>query len=182
MTLLLSMCVIVSVVLMSVRSGGNVDLGNPEAPILLTPEVYDTQINSWNTTWKPEQIEKLYPDQIFLRDLKHGTELKKSIAELRRHADSALADDEIWYGKDIPIMHNSTCTASKKNKNCMGCSSFWKSVQTIHEDIKPWGSNDLLRFEPEHSETFLGYVGMHGCHSPYSTEMLACHSVNTLVR
>lgn len=45
-------------------------------------------------------------------------------------------------------MHENSCINSKKNKNCMGCSIFWKAVQSTHEEIRPWGSSDLLHFEP----------------------------------
>ncbi len=79
-------------------------------------------------------------------------------------------------------MHNITCLSSKKNRNCMGCSSYWKSIQVIPlEEVKPWGTGDLLHYEPEHSETFLGYISMNGSYTGQRREMLSCDAFNTMV-
>ena len=78
-------------------------------------------------------------------------------------------------------MHQLSCMNSKKNRNCMGCSTFWKCVQTIQEEIRSWGNLDLLHFEPSHSETFLGHLSMNGSYVPPQREMLACDMANTMV-
>lgn len=161
------------------REGGSSLDWSQETPVILTPTAYESQ-SGWATLWKPEQAEKLQPE-FFVRDQKNGRDHKKSLAEFKRHADTVQNEDEIWYAKDLPIMHQLSCMNSKKNKNCMGCSPFWKCVQTIQDDIRPWGSSDLLHYEPEHSETFLGYIAMNGSFSPQQTEMLACDGANTLV-
>lgn len=150
----------------------------PDNPILLTADAYESQ-QGWSSTWKPEQLEKLHPE-LFIRDQKLNKDFKRTMRDFKRHADSNPSEEEIWYAKDIPLMHQLSCLNSKKNRNCMGCSTYWKCVQGIAEEFKPWGNNDLLHFEPEHSETFLGYVGMNGSYEPQQIEMLACDTVNTL--
>lgn len=163
-----------------VKDGGEIlSVDFPEVPVLLPAEVYETP-TGWANNWKPEQLEKIYPE-LFIRDQKAGRDHKRSIRDFRRHTETLPSEDEIWYAKDIPIMHQLSCLNSKKNRNCMGCSPFWKTVQGIQEELKPWGNHDLLHYEPEHSETFVGHITMNGSFTPQQKEMLACDSVNTLV-
>ncbi len=154
----------------------------PESPLLLTSEVYETPFSSWANIWKPEFLEKTYAE-IYIRDQKNSKDVKRRISEFRYHVENlqATLEDEIWFAKDIPIMHTMTCMNSKKNKNCMGCSNYWKCVQTIQEEIRPWGNADLLHYEPGHSETFLGHIAMNGSFSPAQREMLSCDAAHTLV-
>lgn len=153
----------------------------PEHPIILTSEVYDTP-NNWNTVWKPENIEKIHPE-IYVRDLKNAKETKKRVAELRQHAESvsSTGDDELWMARDIPLMHQLSCLSSRKNRNCLGCSNYWKCVSSVQEEIRPWGPNDMLHFEPHHPETFLGCISMNGAYLPLQRDSLACDVFNTLV-
>jgi len=153
----------------------------PEHPVLLMPDIYESPSSSWNSSWKPELLEKAYPE-IYIRDQKNSKDIKRRISDFRYHAENLQSsqEDEIWFARDIPIMHTISCMNSKKNKNCMGCSVYWKCVQTIHDDIRPWGNLDLLHFEPGHSETFLGHISMNGSFSPTQREMLSCDSANTL--
>lgn len=150
----------------------------PENPFLIGNDVYDSPSAGWTNLWKLEQLEKVYPE-LYIKDQKAGKEFKRSIRDLRRHVESPSSEDEIWLA-DIALMHHLSCINSKKNRNCMGCSSYWKCVQGIHEELKPWGNSDLLHFEPEHSETFTGHITMNGSFIPQQRAMLACDSVNTL--
>lgn len=161
-----------------VKDTNNVDI--PDSPCLFNIDAYDSH-STWNTTWKPEQIEKIY-SELSVKDLKNSKEIKKPLKDFRRHVDNLTAEDEVWFCKDITLMHQLSCLNSKKNRNCMGCSTFWKSCQGIHEDLKPWGASDLLRYEPEHSELFFGHIGMNGSFLPQQTQMLACDHLNTLVK
>jgi len=151
----------------------------PEEPTLINTDVYESK-QDWQNTWKPENLEKIYPE-VYIKDLKSFKDVKGSMHDFRKHVESLnnTTSDEIWFAKDIPIMHNSSCINSKKNKHCMGCSSYWKTVQSITEPLRPWGNDDVLRFETEHSETFLGYVSMNGSFIGQQIEMLACDAVNT---
>lgn len=146
-----------------------------EEPKILNSNIYQTQ-SDWNQVWKFDQLEKMH-SELYIKDQRNNRDLKRTIREFRQHAQNK---EEVWYAKDIPIMHTAQCLSSKRNKNCMGCSSFWKSVQYIREDLQPWSENDLLHYEPEHSETFLGHIGMNGSFVPFRREMVACDTFNTL--
>lgn len=164
------------------EDGGNdLSLDELEIPIVLEQDTYEsTAQNNWSLHWKPEQIEKTFPE-ITVVNQKSGLVEKKSIRDIRRHAENPPAEDEILLAKDIPLMHQASCLSSKKNRNCLGCSYFWKFAQTAQEEIRPWGNLDLLHFEPEHSEVFMGEIAMNGSFSPPQIEYLACDSVHTLV-
>jgi hypothetical protein len=113
---------------LQVKEGGDLLL----EPIVLTAEIYESQ-TGWAGTWKLEQLEKIHAE-LPIRDQKSGKEIKKSIRDFRRHVEStSQPEDEIWYAKDIPLMHLHSCINSKKHRNCMGCTSFWKCVQGIQE-------------------------------------------------
>lgn len=150
----------------------------PETPVILTSEIYDPSAG-WANTWRLDQLEKVYPE-LYIKDQKAGREYKRSLKDFRRHIEALPAEDEIWLA-DVALMHQLTCVNSKKNRNCMGCSPYWKSVQGMQEELKPWGIYDLLHFEPEHSETFTGHIAMNGSFTPQQREMLSCDSVNTMV-
>jgi hypothetical protein len=149
----------------------------PETPVIVTTDVYDAP-TAWPNTWRLDLLEKTYPE-LYIKDQKAGREYKRSLKDFRRHIEALPAEDEIWLA-DVPLMHQLTCVNSKKNRNCMGCSSYWKCVQGIQEELKPWGTLDLLHFEPEHSETFTGHIAMNGSFTPQQREMLSCDSVNTM--
>lgn len=152
----------------------------PEQPVIFSMDAYENP-SSWNSIWKPEMVERIFPD-FCLRDQKNDVDLKKSIREFRRHTENTSPDnrEEIWFATDLPLTHQASCLNSKKNRNCLGCSSFWKSVQLIQEDLRPWGNPDLLHYDPEHSETFQGHIAMNGSFIPPTVAMLACDTVNTL--
>eukprot|EP01114_Cavostelium_apophysatum_P017008 TRINITY_DN4958_c0_g1_i3.p1 TRINITY_DN4958_c0_g1~~TRINITY_DN4958_c0_g1_i3.p1 ORF type:complete len:740 (+),score=199.40 TRINITY_DN4958_c0_g1_i3:404-2623(+) len=162
-----------------VRAGASLGTDFPEHPFLLNLDAFEGPQTNWQNIWKPEQLEKAFPE-IFIRDQKNGKDIRRTISEFRRHADTNLNTDEVWYAKEVPIMHQPSCINSKKNRNCMGCSQFWKCAQGLQEEIRPWSNTDLLHFEPEHSETFLGFVGMNGSFSAQQREMLACDAANTM--
>jgi len=149
----------------------------PEHPFLVTSDAYDAP-SGWNALWKFDQLEKNYPE-LYIRDQKAGRDYKRSVRDFKRHVDNLPSEDDIWLA-DIPLMHQVSCVNSKKNRHCLGCSPYWKSVQAIQEELKPWGTYDLLRFEPEHSETFTGHIAMNGSFTPQTREMLACDYVNTM--
>ena len=62
----------------------------------------------------------------------------------------------------------------------MGCSTYWKTVQSIAEPLRPSGPNDLLQYEADHIETFMGSITMHGSFQPQQRESLGCDVANTL--
>lgn len=157
------------------------DLVDFQEPLLLGPYVYTDGHNNWPNVWKLENIEAMFPD-IYIKDLRFGRDIKRSVKEFRFHGSNMTNAEDTWFGKDIPIMHTPSCMSSKTYHNCMGCSSFWKSVQYIQEEIKPWGNYDLLHFEPEHTQTFYGHLAMNGSFIPQQREMIACDFINTLVK
>jgi hypothetical protein len=106
----------------------------PEQPFILNSDIYDN-ISNWPNTWKPDQLEKLYAE-IYIRDLKNSRDIKRRMNEFRYHVENLPAEDEIWFAREIPMMHQLSCMNSKKNRNCMGCSSFWKCTQTVQEELR----------------------------------------------
>jgi hypothetical protein len=107
----------------------------PESPIILNSEIYEST-STWASTWKPDQLEKLYAE-IYIRDLKNSRDIKRRVNEFRSHVeDMSVEEDEIWFAREIPMMHQLNCMNSKKNKNCMGCSPFWMCTHKIKEDLR----------------------------------------------
>eukprot|EP01117_Protostelium_nocturnum_P009792 TRINITY_DN3498_c0_g2_i2.p1 TRINITY_DN3498_c0_g2~~TRINITY_DN3498_c0_g2_i2.p1 ORF type:complete len:775 (+),score=185.57 TRINITY_DN3498_c0_g2_i2:138-2462(+) len=158
----------------------------PEQPVLLNSEIYSDSKNTWNATWKPETLAKVHPE-IYIKDQKNTKDLKRTVGDFRNHLKSKEkettennSDLEVWTAPDIPIMHQFACLTSKKNRNCLGCSHFWKSAQSVIEDLRSWGNTDLLKYEPEHSENFMGNLSMHGSFSPQKRESHGCDTINTL--
>lgn len=153
-----------------------------EQPTVLSNEAFAPNSKAMNATanWKPEQLEKIH-SEIAITDQKTGNVSKSSVAEFRRHVETLESEEDVWIARDITIMHQASCLNSRKVKNCMGCSTYWKHVQTIQEDLRPWGAPDLLRCEPDHTETFAGHVTMHGSFAAQQTAMLGCDRLNTLL-
>jgi len=150
-------------------------------PILLSPDVYNESRSSWSNIWKPESLVKAQPD-IYIKDQKNGVNMKKSVIEYRNHIKNIDNDEDndIWTAPDIPLMHQYTCIGSKKNRHCLGCSQFWKTAQSITEDLKPWGNNDMLRYEEEKNENFVGHLSMNNSFSPQKRETHAFDTINTM--
>jgi len=152
-----------------------------ESPLLLSSDIYTETKNSWPTVWRLEGIAKVQPD-IFVKDQKNGIGMKKSITDFRAHLKSISDDDEedIWTAPDVPLMHHFSCMGTKKNRHCMGCSVFWKSTMSICEDLKPHGPTDMLKWEEEVNENFVGHLTVNNSYTPQKRETHALDTVNTL--
>ncbi|PRP87718.1 hypothetical protein PROFUN_02418 [Planoprotostelium fungivorum] len=170
--------------MLSVKDGSSGSVfGDTEVPFLLSQEVYNIDNKlPWSIVWKPESLSKSQPD-IYIKDQKNNINMKKSITEIRAHLNKTLAKDEeldIWTAPDIPLLHNYSCVCSTKNKNCLGCSPFYKSSQCITDEVRSGGSLDMLRYEDEKNEVFVGHLTMNNSFSPQKRETHAFDTINTM--
>ena len=150
-----------------------------EQPFLLEDEVFQGRSKDWESIWKPDTLDRMHIDTYVFQQ-RAGNESKQSVSKFRQHASTCETSD-VWIARDISLMHTAQCLNSKKNKHCLGCSNFWRTAQSIEEEFKAWGPNDMLRFEPSHSETFLGTLMMNSSFIAPTTEMLSTDLINTLV-
>lgn len=154
----------------------------PEVPTLITSDAYpDSEVKSnFPNAWRPDNLAKVLSPEISIRDQKSSKDMKRSIVDFRNHLKNLPAEDEIWHAKEIPLMHHQNCINSKKNRHCMGCSPYWKSIQNVVEELKPWGNYDMLHFEQDHTETLMGYISMNGSFTSQRREMLHSDLINTM--
>lgn len=148
----------------------------PNVPCLFTEDVYKEKINA--AQWRPEFLEKVY-SEVFVRDQKYMKDIKCPISAFKQYAENPT--DGAWCSKDIPVMHGLSCLKSEKNSFCLGCSIYWKTVQNISDSLRPNGPHDLLQYEADHVETFMGFITMQGSFQPQQREYLGFDICNTLV-
>eukprot|EP01118_Nematostelium_gracile_P014092 TRINITY_DN5430_c0_g1_i2.p1 TRINITY_DN5430_c0_g1~~TRINITY_DN5430_c0_g1_i2.p1 ORF type:complete len:776 (+),score=178.42 TRINITY_DN5430_c0_g1_i2:236-2563(+) len=147
------------------------------SPFLMNTDVYEN-VNIWQNVWKTETLENLFQELSFV-DQKTGKEVKRAIRDVKRTTDSGV-EEAILRSDNLTIMHNLSCLNQRKNRNCMGCSPFWKSTQTICEELRPHSQNDLLHYEPEPITTYLGEISTNGSFSPLRVEVLSFDLVHTM--
>ena len=117
-------------------------------------------------------------------------------AVLRANSDASAAgsDDDVWKPLlavasgddsllqlcDERVMHAASCA---DRSVCLGCSGAWRVLQRAPDQLRAWGSQDLLRFDPEHGASArIDLAPRPGVGVGLAVEPLACDLVHALVR